>query len=207
MKKYSIVFIVFIVFIFLILVFISNGKVPVNYPSSGEGIVAFGDSLILGVGASPSKDLVSLLGVSAGYRIENFGRSGDTTALAKERLHQVFERVPNPKVAIILLGGNDFLHKVPRIETFKNLELIIKGFQARGSVVLLLGVRGGILKDSYSSEFKDLSKKFGTAFVPNVLDDIIGDPRFMYDSIHPNDLGYQKIADRVAPVLRDLLKD
>jgi len=41
--------------------------------------------------------------------------------------------------------------------------------------------------------------------VPGILDGILGRADRMADSIHPNDRGYQMIADRLEPVLRELV--
>lgn len=187
--------------------FFFRGSPPIkNYPSpntNGE-IIAFGDSLIEGVGATEGADLISLLGVELGLPIRNFGRSGDTTESALKRFQEIFKEVSNPKVAIILLGGNDFLRKVPKEETFKNLGIIIDEFQKRGAIVLLLGIRGGVLNDSYEKEFEILQKTHQTALIPNVLKGLLGDSRYMYDSIHPNSAGYQKIADKILPTLKML---
>lgn len=177
-----------------------------NYPSpntNGE-IIALGDSLIEGVGATEGNDLVSLLSAELGEPIKNFGRSGDTTESALNRIQEIFKESSNPKIAIILLGGNDFLRKVPKEETFKNLGQIIDEFQKRGAAVLLLGIRGGVLSDSFEKEFEILQKTHQTAYVPNVLKGLLGDSRYMYDSIHPNNAGYQKIAEKVAPTLKTL---
>ena len=121
--------------------------------------------------------------------------------MALERLPTVLEEVPNPKVAIIILGGNDYLRKVPKVETFSNLTKIITEFQNRGAVVLLLGVRGGLIKDNYEGEYRALAESLGAAYVSNILKGLITNREFMYDSIHPNDIGYRMIADRVEPVL------
>jgi lysophospholipase L1-like esterase len=48
-------------------------------------------------------------------------------------------------------------------------------------------------------------KKEGVPFVPNVLDGILTDRDLMYDSIHPNDAGYTKVAERVVPKLKEIL--
>ncbi len=206
MNRYKYIIVALLVCFPIYFLFFSKENIA-NYPSSGEGIVAFGDSLVEGVGASPSLDFVSLLSLKTGRQIVNFGLSGDTTSSARDRLPEVFARVPNPEVAIILLGGNDFLRKIPQEETFRNLEFIINEFQKRGSVVLLLGVRGGILNDRFDKDFKKLSDRLETAFVPNVLKGIIGNPKFMYDSIHPNGLGYEHMAERILPVLSKIIID
>lgn len=199
----SILIVTVICFVFY---FLSDSSVKItNYPSSGTEIIAFGDSLVEGVGSTNGGDMFSLLSQKIGVPIRNFGRGGDTTAQALERLPVVLNEVPHPKVAIILLGGNDFLQKKPRSETFGNLSKIIKAFQDQGAVVLLLGVRGGIIKDNFEAEFERLRDTLGTAYVPNVLDGLITKRELMYDSIHPNNKGYVQIADKIFPVLKVLI--
>lgn len=175
-----------------------------NYPSSGKDIVAFGDSLIVGVGASePSQGFVSKLSKEVGRPILNLGVSGNTTRDGLERISQLDKY--NPKVVLLLLGGNDYLKKVPEEETFSNLEKIIQNIHSRGAVVVLLGVRGGLLSDRFESRFEDLQEKYNTAYVPNVLDGLITNQRYMADAVHPNDWGHQVIADKVYPVLEKVL--
>lgn len=80
-----------------------------NYPSEGTEIVAFGDSLIEGVGSTGGSDLVSLLEVAIGMPIKNLGVSGDTTRDGLARIGKVTDI--NPRVVILLLGGNDAIKK------------------------------------------------------------------------------------------------
>jgi lysophospholipase L1-like esterase len=179
-----------------------------NYPSKGGEIVAFGDSLVEGVGATEGNDLFSILARKLGTRILNYGRTGDTTALALARLPQVFKDVPHPKMAIIVLGGNDFLQKVPSAVTFSNISKIIEEFQSRGAVVVILGVRGGILRDNFEVEYEALRDKYKTGYVSDIVGDLALFKReYMYDSIHPNDQGYALIAERVHPIINELIKE
>ncbi len=167
-----------------------------NYPPKNSTIVAFGDSLVLGVGSTESNDFVSLLSKKTGRPIVNLGVSGNTTAQGLERIDEVISK--DPGTVIVVLGGNDYLRKLPQEETFNNLRKIITTLQSKGIMVVLLGVRGGLLVDKFNSDFKSLAKETGVVFVPNVLDGLIGDSRYMTsDGIHPNDLGYQKIAEKV----------
>ena len=175
-----------------------------NYPSQGETIIAFGDSLVKGIGAQEGNDFVSVLSAQIGEPIENFGRSGDTTERALGRIDTVLER--NPKVVLVLLGGNDYILRTSKEKVFANLGMIIEAIQERGAIVILLGVRGGILKDGYKKDFENLAREYKTAYVPNIIDDIIGNPEFMFDSIHPNDKGNQIIADRIYPILKELIE-
>src|SRR3989338_8270486 len=175
-----------------------------NYPSSGTDIIAFGDSLVAGVGASPGRDFVSLLSQKIGQPIINLGVSGDTTATALARLPEL--DAYRPKVVIVLFGGNDYLRRVSQVQTFDNLTEIVESIQAKGAMVLLLGIRGGLLNDHFDTEFKKLRNTHDTAYVSDVLDGLLGKQEYMSDEIHPNDAGYERIAERVYPVLAPLLK-
>ncbi len=175
-----------------------------NYPPQDGPIVAFGDSLIEGVGATTGNDLVSLLSRRIGEPIINLGISGNTTEMGFERIGEALEYTP--RITLVLLGGNDYLRKVPIEETFYNLRGIIDALQDAGSVTVLLGVRGGLLSDRFDSYFEDLAQETGSVYVPDVLDGLIGDMRFMSDAIHPNDRGYARIAERVADALVPLIE-
>ncbi len=175
-----------------------------NYPSNGDSIVAFGDSLIEGVGASTGNDMVSQLSKKIGEPIINLGIAGNTTEQGLARVGRIAEY--KPKVVIVLLGGNDFLKKVPKVETFKNLDAIVTKIQSMGAVVVLLGVQGGLLGDPYEDLFEELAKAKGTVYVSNVLDGLIGNQKYMKDAVHPNDAGYMMIVERVAPEIKKVLK-
>lgn len=136
--------------------------------------------------------------------IINLGVSGNTTADAMARTDDIFKQ--DPKIVIVLLGGNDYLRRIPMDDTFANLDKIVDEIQSHGAAVLLLGVRGGLLKDSYNSRFEVFAREHGTGFVPNVLDGLLGNRDYMSDEIHPNDAGYAKIADKVAPELKRMLQ-
>lgn len=165
-------------------------------------LVAFGDSLIHGTGSSGG-GFVRLLEQRIGRPIVNLGVPGDTTADGLARLDEVLAM--QPAVVIVLLGGNDYLRQVPQEQTFVNLGRIIERLQADGAVVLLAGVRGGLLRDNFAARFEDLAKQHGTAYVHDVLDDTLGVKGYMADQVHPNDRGYEVIANRVYPVLSAML--
>lgn len=198
--------------IFLVLVIISplllyNNDDPyriANYPPENGTIVAFGDSLVEGVGASQGNDFVSQLGERLDKEIINLGESGDTTKSAIPRLEEVFKY--DPGVVIILLGGNDYIKKIPQEETEANLRNMMQLFQEQGSVVVLLGVRGGLLRDQRGDMYKDLSEEMGAVFVDDVLDGIFAKPDLMSDAIHPNDAGHALIAEKVYQAMKFLFE-
>jgi lysophospholipase L1-like esterase len=174
-------------------------------PTAGERVIAFGDSLVEGVGASTGRDVVSLLSARVGVPIVNAGRSGDTTGTALARLDSaVLSR--RPRVVIVVLGGNDFLRRVPHEETFANLDAIVDRIRERGAAVILVGLSFGVLTDTYGDRYEDLARRTSSGLVPDILAGILGQPDLMADHIHPNDRGYRMMADRIEPALRELLK-
>jgi lysophospholipase L1-like esterase len=153
-----------------------------NYPPQNEMIVAFGDSLVQGVGATEGNDLFSQVSRVIGMPIVNKGVSGNTTGQALERIDDVVGL--RPGVVVVVLGGNDFLQSVPVETTFKNLRTIVKILQKNGAIVILAGVRGG--------------------YIPSILKGLLGREQYMADSVHPNSVGYGIIAAKIAPVLSEL---
>lgn len=184
--------------------FMNDTRGILNYPPKEGPIVAFGDSLVVGVGSPETEGFVGMLSEMVGDPIINEGVRGDTTADGLKRIESVLSK--QPRIVMLLLGGNDYLRRVPKEETFKNLRTIITALQARGAIVVLLGIRGGLLTDGYDEDFEALARETKSAYVPNVLEDIFGNPELMFDSIHPNGAGYRRIAEKVYPVLRGVLR-
>ncbi len=175
-----------------------------NYPPKEGPIVAFGDSLVEGVGAGESENFVSLLSLKIGEPIVNMGVSGNTTRDGLARIEKVIAL--KPRIVIVLLGGNDALRRIPQEETFQNLRSIIARLQGEGSVVVLLGIRGGIIIDGYDTQFKALAEETGSVYVEDVLSGIFGKNELMADRLHPNKEGYKIIADRVYEEMIDIVE-
>lgn len=174
-------------------------------PTAGQRILAFGDSLVEGVGATEGRDFVTLLSRRLGVTIANVGLRGDTTASALARLEPaVLAR--DPRIVIVLLGGNDYIRRVPTRETFDNLRTIVTRIRARGAAVVLVGVSVGLIGDPYGSEYEELARETSSGLIPDILGGIFGRPSLMSDGIHPNDRGYEMIADRLEPALRELMR-
>lgn len=184
----------------------------VNSPPRAGPIMAFGDSLTYGVGASPASpnpepgasypDQLSRL---IGRPVVNRGYPGDTIAEAAGRLDRDV-LAENPSIVIVLLGGNDFLQRKELGESFRQLERIIRRIQDSGAMVVLVGLNGLTPLSGLAGEFRTLARRAGAVFVPNILGGIIGRPALMADSVHPNRDGYAIIAERIADALRPYLR-
>jgi lysophospholipase L1-like esterase len=174
-----------------------------NFPPRGTKIIAFGDSITEGVGGN-GKGYPELVGERIGIQIINAGISGNTTADGAARLEtDVINK--SPDIVLVALGGNDALRKNPEEETFANLRNIIDRIQSTGAMTILIGVRGRALSDPYEERFKLLAEETGSYYVPNILDGLFANPKYMSDAVHPNSAGYEKIADRLAPIIQDIL--
>lgn len=172
--------------------------------TSGSTVVIFGDSLAKGIGASAGNDITSQLAQSVAPEVINLGISGNTTADGLARIDSVL--AADPKVVIVLLGGNDAIKRVPVSETFANLEQIIQTIQSTGAAVILVGEPGGLYGNQYEKEYERLARTYRTYYVPNILSGLLGRPEYMSDLIHPNDAGYTIASQRIAAVLTTALQ-
>src|SRR5450830_712492 len=140
----------FILVLPILLIGCSKAPEVKNLDSRGSSIICLGDSLTSGMGAEPGKDYPSLLSGYLNRKVINAGVSGDTTRDALERIKKdVMEQ--NPQMVIVILGGNDFLQKLPKEETFQNLEKIVDLVQSGGAAVTLAEVKTGLLNNPYLS--------------------------------------------------------
>lgn len=176
-----------------------------NLGSTREAIVCLGDSLTEGVGANPGEDYPSVMSRELAFPVANLGRRGDTTAQALARLPEVLER--NPRLVIVLLGGNDFLRQVPRSETRRNLAEVVRRLQAHGSMVVIAGMRLGLFTDEFSPIYEETAKHLGAYYIPQVMRGILSDPQLRSDPIHPNAAGYRLLGQRIADKLKPLLRE
>jgi acyl-CoA thioesterase-1 len=192
--------------IFLLILFLAScGHSVTNQDSHGATIVCFGDSLTEGVGAQQGGDYPSVLAKKVSLPVINAGIRGNTTRDALQRLQgDVLSH--NPKIVIITLGANDFFQGMPKEDTLKNMEEIIKQIHAHGAMVVWAMVRIGLLEDIYTHDFVQLAHKYNIVYIPNILKGIITDPKYKSDQIHPNTQGYQIMAERIYDAIKSYAK-
>lgn len=179
---------------------------PSHAQTSGITIVALGDSLTAGTGATSGNDWVSLIDRWSGIDIINEGVSGDTTAEALARLDDdVLSR--NPDIVIIFLGGNDVLQNVDLDDTIENLSDIIDEVTDDGATPILVGAHGTIFSTAREQEFRELADEKHIEYVESVLDNILGNADRLDDPVHPNDSGYRIIARRIWDDLKDVISE
>ena len=168
-----------------------------------EHIVVFGDSLTTGynIGAQHSypKHLEKLLG----QNVKIHGYNGMTSEAGLKVLPEILQG--EPALWIVTLGGNDILKSKTVEQTEANMRSIFQQLQASGHTVVwteVLPVLGG--SNRYEMH-RRVCREEGVLLVPDILDDILNDPKLQVDAIHPSSLGCELIAERVHEALVESL--
>ena len=176
-----------------------------NSGNAGKNIICFGDSITFGYGANPGEDYPTALGKLVTLPVINSGVDGDTTFAALERLdNDVLAK--NPRLVIVEFCGNDFLKKIPKENTVKNLAVIIERIQAKGAMAALADISAGVFFQEYRAAFKKLAAQKKAVFIPVLLNKIITNPEMKSDFFHPNARGYQIIAKRIYQAIAVYIK-
>lgn len=145
------------------------------------------------------------------FELVNSGISGDTTAGGLRRIDWLLDL--GPAVLVCELGGNDGLRGIEPTLIEANLRAIVAKAQEAGAQVLLLGHvmppnYGQDYQRAFAGVFDRIAEEFGLAYVPFFLEGVGGVPEWnLEDGLHPNPEGHRRIAERVAPALRELLRE
>ena len=188
---------------------------PVSGPE--RVVLALGDSLYAGYGLSRGQSLPDAIqarlradGINA--RLVNAGVSGDTSADGRRRLAYTLDRLGRtPDLVLLGLGGNDVLRQLDPKVTRDNLAAMLDELRKRGVPVVLTGMLappnlGPDYASRFNAIFPELAKQYHAPLYPFILDGVIGNRTLMLpDGVHPNARGVVRIADRVAPVVRQAL--
>jgi lysophospholipase L1-like esterase len=170
--------------------------------NSHDVIVAFGDSLTHGTGASTSDAYPAVLAALTGRTVINAGVPGDTTSSGLARLPAVLDE-HKPRLVLLCLGGNDMLRKQPEAATENNLRLLIKTIRASGAEVVLIGVPEPKLFGGAPDFYARLAEDLKLPLEQDVFDEVLKDNRLKSDPIHANAAGYRVVAERLAEFLRE----
>jgi acyl-CoA thioesterase I len=203
-KKIAVILLAVIASVIALYLIFSPGGRMIEKTPPGENIICLGDSLTAGVGASPGMDYPSQLSGLIGVHVINAGVRGDTTGDALKRLDRdVLSK--SPRIVLVILGMNDLASALPSEKMFSNLEKIIDRIQAKGAMVVVGGIDFPTFGRGLTGSYKQLCAQTGALLVPNIYEGIIGHEDLMSDTLHPNDKGYQIIAERFYGVIRGSL--
>ncbi|ODV09932.1 MAG: arylesterase [Thiobacillus sp. SCN 64-317] len=170
--------------------------------SPHDVILAFGDSLTHGTGASEDTAYPAVLASLTGRTVINAGVPGDTTTSALRRLPEVLAEY-RPRLVLLCLGGNDMLGKQPESTTENNLRLLIQTIRASGAEVVLIGVPEPKLFGGAPDFYARVARDMRLPLEDEVFNEVLKDNRLKSDPIHANAAGYRVVAERLAEFLRE----
>jgi acyl-CoA thioesterase-1 len=170
--------------------------------SPHDVIVAFGDSLTHGTGASSDTAYPAVLATLTGRTVINAGVPGDTTMSGLQRLPEVLAE-HKPRLVLLCLGGNDMLRKHPAAATENNLRLLVQTIRASGAEVVLIGVPQPKLFGGAPDYYARVAEEMQLPLEDEVFDDVLKDNRLKSDPIHANAAGYRVVAERLVEFLRE----
>ncbi|MFD2230661.1 GDSL-type esterase/lipase family protein [Alkalimarinus sediminis] len=170
-------------------------------PSNGT-ILAFGDSLTVGVGADNANSYPTVLAALSGLTVINSGVSGETTDNGLKRLREVLDNT-SPDLLILLEGGNDILRNRDLSETKANLAAMIELALGKGVPVVLIGVPEKALFSNSAPLYTELAEQYQLVFDDSLIADLQRTPSLKSDYIHFNDQGYRKMASAIFELLKE----
>lgn len=180
-----------------------GGKTPrLGKLGTADVVVAFGDSLTFGTGATAEQSYPAVLSRLIGRTVVRAGVPGELTAGGLARLPGVLDE-HRPKLVILCLGGNDMLRKNSLEAAEGNLREMLQLIKTRGIDALLLGVPQPALIASAPAFYEKLAQEFGIPYESRVIASVLTKSQLKSDPVHPNAEGYRKMAEAIAALLHD----
>jgi len=164
-------------------------------------ILAFGDSLTVGVGAAAEHSYPQVLSQLSGRQVVASGVSGEVSALGRDRLAEELASV-QPDLLILLHGGNDILRNRPATELERNLDAMISMARAQGVQVVLLGVPEKKLFSDAAPLYAELAQRHDLVFIKGLLSGLLRDSAMKSDAVHLNAQGYRALAEGIHDTLQ-----
>ncbi len=178
-------------------------------------LLLLGDSLTAGYGlpanlAFPARLEAALRAAGVDVEIVNAGVSGDTSAGGLARLDWALGAKP-PEFVLVALGANDGLRGLDVDAMERNLDKICEKLVARGSRVMLAGMRappnmGSDYAARFAAVYPRVAQKYKAPLYSFFLEGVAAVPALnQADGIHPNPAGVERVVAGLMPSLRAFL--
>ena len=167
----------------------------------GSTVLALGDSLTFGTGASAETSYPTVLAGLTGWNVVNAGVSGDTSAQALARLPALLAE-HRPKLVIVSIGGNDFLRKLPESDTRANVHAACKLALESGAQVLLVAVPRATVAAALGQMtdhalYAEVAKDLNIPLQREGWGEVLAQAELRSDQVHANAKGYAQFARSV----------
>jgi len=194
------IFVNLTLFFFLVLFAGCDSGSKIAPLDQGAVVLAFGDSLTHGTGAPAGQSYPDVLRDLLGRPIINLGVPGELSSAGLKRLPDILDE-HNPALVILCHGGNDFLRRIDKEETIRNLKAMIEMIRARGADVVLVGVPKLGFGLDVPKFYATIAEEQDIPFEGEILVDLLGDNSMKSDTIHPNATGYRLMAEAIHEVI------
>lgn len=174
---------------------------------AGATVLALGDSLTFGTGATPETSYPAVLGRLTGWNVVNAGVPGHVAAQALERTAALLEE-HQPALVLLCIGGNDLLRRFDDTATKATIERIVQAVLATGAQLLLIAVPRPTLAAKFTGSLTD-HPMYGEIAEARKLPlhrqgwaEVLADDTLRADAIHANAAGYERFAQGLLATLR-----
>jgi lysophospholipase L1-like esterase len=165
-------------------------------------VLALGDSLTHGTGATPETSYPAALSDETGWRVVNAGVPGETAAEGCSRLPALLDE-HRPRLVLVLLGGNDFLRRLPEAGIRDALARCATYARERATPLVVIPVpRLGLGGLANAAVYDEASRELGVPLVDSGLADLLAQSSQRADRVHLNASGYRTMARTLAQNLR-----
>lgn len=165
-------------------------------------ILAFGDSLTYGTGATTDQNYPSQLEKLISRRVVNAGIPGEDTENGLARLPKALEKY-HPSLVILCHGANDLKQGLGDLQASENIREMIRIARSQGIETLLVGIPYPTIFTARPYFYTKIAREFGIPFEGDVVADVLADTSLKSDSIHPNARGYKLIAEAIAELMKN----
>ena len=196
-------YIISIIIAIILLLTLSKKETTIQVLTPQDTILALGDSLTYGHGASHNESYPALLSLLSGQKVINAGINGETSDEGLQRLPKLLEE-RSIKLMILCFGGNDILRKRSMASLKQNLKTMIQMAKAKNIDVLLISVPNiNLFGLSPLELYEEVAEEEDIPLLLGVLAEILESPALKSDRIHPNALGYKQMADEIYRSLKE----
>ena len=164
-------------------------------------ILAFGDSLTFGTGATEDDSYPAQLERIIGRKVVRAGVPGEVTAQALARLPSALDEHA-PRLLLLCIGGNDFLRRLGNQQAERNVREMVQLARSRGIGVILIGTPEPGFTVTPPAFYSTIAKDFRLPYEEGIIGQVLRDAALKSDPFHPNARGYRVIAERVADQLK-----
>jgi len=196
-------YIIIVIFSVLMILTLTKKEINAMTLTSNDTILAFGDSLTYGFGARPEESYPTRLSVLSRYKVINAGVNAEASDEGLKRLPQLLED-RSIKLMILCFGGNDIMQRKSMSSLKQNLKTMIQMAKAKNIEVLLISVPNITLFGLSPLELYDeVAEEENIPLLLGVLANILSQPSLKSDRVHPNALGYKKMAELIYESLKE----